>query len=97
VTNSPRLGLISDMLRATNHAGGITVCNRDRESGFRKLLFTTTRRKHNSALVDSSGIVPFEFLTGLAAAFGPKRVFSSESESVEWVMKLISKRKGIVP
>jgi hypothetical protein len=31
VTNSPKLGSISDMLRATNHAG-ITVCNRDRES-----------------------------------------------------------------
>ena len=29
---SPKLGSISDMLRATNHAG-ITVCNCDRESG----------------------------------------------------------------
>ena len=35
------------------------------------------------------GYSSLEFLTGLAAAFGPKRVFSS----VEWVMKLISKKK----
>ena len=35
------------------------------------------------------GYCSLEFLTGLAAAFGPKRVFSS----VEWVMKLISKKK----
>ena len=32
MTNSPKLGSISDMLRATNHAG-ITVRNCDRESG----------------------------------------------------------------
>ena len=35
------------------------------------------------------GYSSLEFLTDLAAAFGPKRVFSS----VEWVMKLISKKK----
>ena len=35
------------------------------------------------------GCSSLEFLTDLAAAFGPKRVFSS----VEWVMKLISKKK----
>ena len=35
------------------------------------------------------GCSSLEFLTGPAAAFGPKRVFSS----VEWVMKLISKKK----
>ncbi len=33
MTNSPKVGSVSDMLRATNHAG-VTVCNRDRESGF---------------------------------------------------------------
>ena len=37
------------------------------------------------------GYSSLEFLTDLAAAFGPKRVFSS----VEWVMKLISKKKTI--
>ncbi len=37
MTNSPKLGSISDMLRAANHAG-VTVCNRDRESGFPKCL-----------------------------------------------------------
>ena len=37
------------------------------------------------------GYSSLEFLTDLAAAFGPKRVFSS----VEWVMKLISKKKKI--
>ena len=36
------------------------------------------------------GYSSLEFLTDLAAAFGPKRVFSS----VEWVMKLISKKKA---
>ena len=36
------------------------------------------------------GYSSLEFLTDLAAAFGPKRVFSS----VEWVMKLISKKGG---
>jgi hypothetical protein len=36
------------------------------------------------------GYSSLEFLTDLAAAFGPKRVFSS----VEWVMKLISKKNG---
>jgi hypothetical protein len=36
------------------------------------------------------GYSSLEFLTDLAAAFGPKRVFSS----VEWVMKLISKKKN---
>jgi hypothetical protein len=36
------------------------------------------------------GYSSLEFLTDLAAAFGPKRVFSS----VEWVMKLTSKKKG---
>ena len=35
------------------------------------------------------GYSSLEFLTDLAAAFGPKRVFSS----VEWVMKLLSKKK----
>ena len=39
------------------------------------------------------GCSSLEFLTDLAAAFGPKRVFSS----VEWVMKLISKTKGGLP
>jgi hypothetical protein len=39
------------------------------------------------------GYSSLEFLTDLAAAFGPKRVFSS----VEWVMKLISKKKKIKP
>ena len=39
------------------------------------------------------GYSSLEFLTDLAAAFGPKRVFSS----VEWVMKLISKKKKILP
>ena len=37
------------------------------------------------------GCSSLEFLTDLAAAFGPKRVFSS----VEWVMKLISKKKNL--
>ena len=37
------------------------------------------------------GYSSLEFLTDLAAAFGPKRVFSS----VEWVMKLISKKKKV--
>ncbi len=37
MTDSPKLGSISDMLRATNHAG-VTVCNRDRESGLPKCL-----------------------------------------------------------
>ncbi len=37
VTNSPKLGSISDMMRATYHVG-ITVCYRDRESGFPKCL-----------------------------------------------------------
>ena len=36
------------------------------------------------------GYSSLEFLTDLAAAFGPKRVFSS----VEWVMKLLSKKKN---
>jgi hypothetical protein len=35
VTKISKLGSISDMLRATYHAG-VTVCNRDRESGFPK-------------------------------------------------------------
>ena len=35
------------------------------------------------------GCSSLEFLTDLAAAFGPKRVFSS----VEWVMKLLFKKK----
>jgi hypothetical protein len=37
--NRPKLGSVSDMLRAANHAG-VTVCNRDRdrESGFPKCL-----------------------------------------------------------
>ena len=39
------------------------------------------------------GYSSLEFLTDLAAAFGPKRVFSS----VEWVMKLLSKKKKSVP
>jgi hypothetical protein len=37
------------------------------------------------------GYSSLEFLTDLAAAFGPKRVFSS----VEWVMKLISKKNRL--
>ena len=36
------------------------------------------------------GYSSLEFLTDLAAASGPKRVFSS----MEWVMKLISKKKA---
>ncbi len=35
------------------------------------------------------GYSSLEFLTDLAAAFGPKQVFSS----VQWAMKLISKKK----
>jgi hypothetical protein len=49
------------------------------------------RPQANGLRLFGAGQGTFSSFTGPAAAFGPKRAFSS----VEWVMKLISEKKNL--